>query len=502
VKYLVTGKEMKLLDQNTSSHFGVPSAVLMEQAAWSFVRKLLLRPEKLTRVLVVCGYGNNGGDGIAIARLLNQSGVEAVLYLCNDRDEADGSLYQQQKQIYRAYGYPETSAIHAEDPYDCLVDAVFGTGLSRPIAGQLYDTISVMNRMHAFKIAVDIASGVSADNGEVHGIACKVDETYTFSFAKLGQLLWPGNSYTGSLFILPIGITADSFLTKKPSYAMYEDSDASLLPVRTPHSNKGTYGKLLVIAGSTNMAGAAYFSAKAAYRMGCGLVKIFTAEENRTALQTLLPEAILETYGREFDEEQLLMALKWADAVVLGPGIGTSDHSEKMLSTVLRNVGVPLLLDADALNLLAKEPELLLLPHLDIVVTPHLGEMARLTGDTVSLIQTRLVETAQEFAMRYDVVCVLKDSNTITAVPYGMTYVNTSGNHGMATAGSGDVLSGVIGALLSQGAGVDIAASFGVYLHGRAGDFAKASVGARAMIADDIIDGLSGMLMHAEEPAR
>jgi NAD(P)H-hydrate epimerase len=269
-----------------------------------------------------------------------------------------------------------------------------------------------------------------------------------------------------------------------------------------PHSNKGTYGKLLVIAGSTNMAGAAYFSAKAAYRMGCGLVKIFTAEENRTVLQTLLPEAILETYGGEFDEEQLLQALKWADAVVLGPGIGTSDHSEKMLSTVLRNINVPLLLDADALNLLAKEPELLLLPHLDIVVTPHLGEMARLTGDTVSLIQTRLVETAQEFAMRYDVVCVLKDSNTITAVPYGMTYVNTSGNHGMATAGSGDVLSGVIGALLSQGTGVDIASSFGVYLHGRAGDFAKASVGARAMIADDIIDGLSGMLIHAEESAR
>jgi NAD(P)H-hydrate epimerase len=250
------------------------------------------------------------------------------------------------------------------------------------------------------------------------------------------------------------------------------------------------------------MAGAAYFSAKAAYRTGCGLVKIYTPEENRTALQTLLPEAVLETYGSRFVEEQLTQALHWADAVVMGPGIGTSEQAAKMLSFVLRTVSVPLLLDADALNLLAKEPELLLLPHLDIVVTPHLGEMARLTGDAVSLIQTRLIETAQEFAMRYDVVCVLKDANSITAVPYGMTYVNTSGNHGMATAGSGDVLSGVIGALLSQGAGVDIAASFGVYLHGRAGDFAKASVGARAMIADDIIDGLSGMLMHAEEPAR
>jgi NAD(P)H-hydrate epimerase len=354
-----------------------------------------------------------------------------------------------------------------------------------------------MNQIKAVKIAVDIASGVSADSGEVLGTACKADETYTFSFAKLGQLLWPGNSYTGQLSVLPIGITADSFLGKKPSYAMYEDSDFSRLPARTPHSNKGTYGKLLVIAGSTNMAGAAYFSAKAAYRTGCGLVKIYTPEENRTALQTLLPEAVLETYGSRFVEEQLTQALHWADAVVMGPGIGTSEQAAKMLSFVLRTVSVPLLLDADALNLLAKEPELLLLPHLDIVVTPHLGEMARLTGDAVSLIQTRLIETAQEFAMRYDVVCVLKDANSITAVPYGMTYVNTSGNHGMATAGSGDVLSGVIGALLSQGAGVDIASSLGVYLHGRAGDFARSSVGARAMIADDIINGLSGIIMSA-----
>jgi NAD(P)H-hydrate epimerase len=498
VKYLVTGKEMKLLDQNTSSHFGVQGEVLMEQAAMVFVQKLLSCHTTATHILVVCGYGNNGGDGIAIARLLNQRGVDAVVYLCNDREGDEDSLYQRQKRIYRAYGYPETGAIHAEDSYDCVVDAVFGTGLSRQITGHLYDTISVMNQMKAAKVAVDIASGVSADSGEVLGIAFAAEETYTFSFAKLGQLLWPGNSFTGQLSVLPIGITEDSFLKKKPSYAGYEDSDFSLLPARSPHSNKGTYGKLLVIAGSTNMAGAAYFSAKAAYRTGCGLVKIFTPETNRMTLQTLLPEAILETYDQKCEEKQLAESLKWADAVVMGPGIGTSKQAGDMLRFVLRNISVPLLLDADALNLLAKEPEMLLLPHLDIVVTPHLGEMARLTGDTVSLIQTRIVETAQQFAMRYDVVCVLKDSNTITAVPYGMTYVNTSGNHGMATAGSGDVLSGIIGALLCGGVSVDTAASFGVYLHGRAGDYAGSTIGARAMIASDIIDGLSGILSSME----
>jgi NAD(P)H-hydrate epimerase len=498
VKYLVTGKEMKLLDQNTSSHFGVPGEVLMEQAAWAFVRKLLLCREDKKRILVVCGSGNNGGDGIAIARLLNQSGVPAVVYLCHDTEDGKESLYQKQKKIYRAYGYPETDGIHADDDYDCVVDAVFGTGLSRPITGALYDVISIMNQIDATRIAVDIASGVSADSGEVLGIACKADETYTFSFAKTGQLLFPGNEYTGKLTVLPIGITEDSFLGKKPTFAMLEDTDFSLLPRRTKHSNKGTYGKVLIIAGSTNMAGAAYFSAKAAYRTGCGLVKIFTPEENRAALQTLLPEAVLLTYSDKFEEKQLAEALSWADAVVMGPGIGTSAQMKNMLKLVLKSVQVPLLLDADALNILSGEPELLLAPHLDIVVTPHPGEMARLTGDTVSLIQTRPVETARDFAMRYDVVCVLKDANTITAVPYGMTYVNTSGNHGMATAGSGDVLSGVIGTLLAQGMDAGAAASLGAYLHGRAGDYAAKLVGARAMIADDIIDGLSKLFCDLE----
>jgi NAD(P)H-hydrate epimerase len=489
---------MKLLDQNTSSRFGVPAEVLMEQAAWAFVQRLLLRQEQPGRVLIVCGSGSNGGDGIAIGRLLNQRGVPATVYLCNDRDGDDGSLYQKQKQIYRAYGYPETDAVLGDDTYDCVIDAVFGTGLSRPVEGRLYDTIVTMNRMRAAKIAVDIASGISADSGEALGIAFEADETYTFSFAKLGQLTWPGSRYTGRLSVLPIGITADSFLGKKPAYAVYEDADLALLPARTSHSNKGTYGKLLVIAGSTNMAGAAYFSAKAAYRTGCGLVRIYTPEDNRAALQALLPEAVLETYGSSFHEKKLADALKWADAVVMGPGIGTSPLAVELLAFVRKHIEVPLLLDADALNLLAREPEQLLLPHLDIVVTPHPGEMARLTGDAVSLIQTRLAATAQEFAMRYDVVCVLKDANTVTAVPYGMTYVNTSGNHGMATAGSGDVLSGVIGTLLAQGMAAGVAASLGVYLHGRAGDCARARVGMRAMIADDILDGLSEVLSGLE----
>jgi NAD(P)H-hydrate epimerase len=238
------------------------------------------------------------------------------------------------------------------------------------------------------------------------------------------------------------------------------------------------------------MAGAAYFCAAAAYRCGCGLVRIFTAEENAQSLHCLIPEAVLSTYGKNLDTAKLIEHLKWADAVVLGPGIGTSANARKMLHTVLQNAAVPMLLDADALNLLSEETDLLLRAHTEMVVTPHLGEMARLTGDLVSLIQTRLFETAQEFARQYDVVCVLKDFHTVTAVPYGLNFLNLSGNHGMATAGSGDVLSGIIGAYLAAGIPASLAAPLGVYVHGLAGDYARAVKGAAALMAGDILEGL------------
>lgn len=499
MRYLVTGKEMTLLDKNTSEHFFVPSQVLMEQAAMVFVRELLSFHVQLNKVLVVCGNGNNGGDGLAIARLLNQQNIMTSVYLCNDeRGTNKQSLYEMQKKIYRAYGFSEIGELNANDSYDLVIDAIFGTGLSRQIDGAVYKVIEYMNRMNAWKVAVDISSGVSADNGEVLGIAFQADHTFTFSFEKIGQYIWPGSAACGCIRVLPIGITESSFLDRKPQYAVLEDVDYAMLPKRIEHSNKGSYGKLLVIAGGTNMAGAAYFSAKAAYRMGVGLVKILTSEDNRLSLQTMLPEAILSTYGKTLDEKQLVEDLKWADAVVFGPGIGTGNFSKILLHKVLHNISVPLLIDADGLNLLAEEPELLLKPHMDIIVTPHLGEMARLNKETVSLIQTRLVETAQEFAMRYDVICVLKDSNSIVSVPYQTTYLNLSGNHGMATAGSGDVLSGVIGSLLAQGVRPDTAAPLGVYIHGKAGDAARDIIGARAMIASDIIDALSGILCSVE----
>ena len=497
MQYLVNGKEMKLLDQNTSNHFHVPELVLMEQAAMAFVQRLFLLTEERKKVfehvLIVCGSGNNGADGLAIARLLTQRGVKVMIVTAGEAAGLKTSdSYDTQKDICKAYGIPMTGGLPERmQEYDLIIDAVFGTGLSRKVEGPLAHVLGQLNESTGWKVAVDIASGLSSDNGECMGCAFCAEDTITFSFGKLGQFLWPGNEYSGNVHVAPIGITEQSFLTHKPKVAVLEQKDLALLPKRKPHSNKGTYGKLLVVAGSVDMAGAACLCARAAYRMGTGLVRILTPQENRTIIQTCVPEAILTTYDdRNLDSSAVAEAVNWADAVVLGPGIGTGETAQRLFDAVMNCVSVPIVLDADALNILAMNPQRLLGPHTGVILTPHLGEMSRLVNETVTFLQRSLMEASVEFAGTYDVICVLKDFRTVTALPYGMKYLNLSGNHGMATAGSGDVLAGVIGGLLAQGIPADMAAPYGVFIHGAAGDAAAARTGKRALMAGDIVDGL------------
>ena len=489
MRYLVTGKEMKLLDQNTISHFGVPAELLMEQAAMGFVKELLCVYERPNHVVVICGQGNNGADGVAIARLLNQRGISTAIYVPESGKESD--LMKLQLSIYRNYGYEEVELPNLSN-FDMCIDAMFGIGLSRNIEEPYASIIATVNNANCKRVAVDIASGVNAETGEICGCAFCADSTIAFSFGKQGQYLWPGNEYSGRVIVAPIGITEDSFLDKKPKMATLEESDLSLLPERVAHSNKGTYGKLLVIAGSSNMAGNAAFAANAAYRMGTGLVKVLTAEENRTAMFTLAPEAVLSTYSDYLDPNEVIASINWADAIVLGPGIGKSEISRALVRLVLEKADVPLVIDADGLNILAEDLSLLQGHKQEIILTPHLGEMGRLLGQPVNYIQENLVETARNFANDYDVTLVLKDFHTVIAKPYGMTYLNLSGNDGMATAGSGDVLSGIIGGLCANRC--KEAAELGVYIHGLSGDVAKQYVGKRAMIASDLIAGLCEVL--------
>ena len=494
MRYLVNSREMRQYDNNTSEVLKVPSLLLMEQAAQAASEEIEKYVDKTERILIVCGIGNNGGDGLAVGRILFLKGYTVELVLIGDEKKAT-EQNQKQQEILRAYGVPVLKELPHKDDYRMIVDAIFGVGLTRRIEGNYKSVIEDMNVRKGIKIALDIPSGVSADDGAILGVAFCADKTITFAFDKIGLHLWPGNVAVGEVVIKEIGITERSFLERRPTVIAVEDSDLNQLTIRPSHSNKGTFGKLLIVAGSVNMAGAAVLAGKSAYASGCGLVRILTPEENRLVIQTALPEAILSTYiTKKLDEVLVREVIDWAEVILVGPGIGTDTIAQALVKQVLKNASVPVILDADALNIVAKDTNILKRPHTEMVVTPHLGEMSRLTGDSVGFLQARLLETAKDFANTYNVTCVLKDERTIISVPYGTTYVNLSGNAGMATAGSGDVLSGVIASLMVQGYSSELAAPLAVYLHGVAGDCMIKETGKAGLMASDLIYGIRRIL--------
>lgn len=499
MQYLVNSREMKTCDKNTIETFGVSSEVLMERAALSVVRCIKEENYCLKRILVICGNGNNGGDGVAAARLFALEGYDVTILLADpDKKFSDGM--KRQMEIAEKYGLHLIEEWE-DDSYSLIIDAIFGIGLSRAVEGKTAELIQKINDSKSRVVSVDLASGISADTGQVMGIAVKADLTVTFAYKKLGQVLYPGAEYTGLLKVCDIGIEKHSWLEKKPSYYAVQKEDLSLLPKREKRSHKGSYGKVLLIAGSSNMAGAAILAAKASYASGCGLVRVFTAEENRGVVLSNIPEAVLTVYAaKKADKTELTEAIQWADVVAVGPGIGTDNQAKEMVKTVLQISSVPVVMDADALNILAMNRNLLLGPHTELIVTPHLGEMASLCDVPISYIQDNLITEAEEFAREYNVICVLKDARTICSIPYGKTYVNLNGNHGMATAGSGDVLCGLLAGLIAQGTRPDLAAPLGVYIHGRSGDIMAKETGYHGLMASDLVEGIKRVIkLEGEE---
>ncbi|MCC8028335.1 MAG: NAD(P)H-hydrate dehydratase [Lachnospiraceae bacterium] len=497
MRYILSSAEMQQCDTNTMNRYGVPLAVLMERAALAAAEEIDARyPEHTVRVLLACGVGNNGGDGLAMARLLKLRGY-TVTILFPGKEEKCSVEAARQLGIVRRYGIPVISDISglSADGYDVIADALFGIGLSRDIGGIYEAVIRTLNDMQGWKLAVDIPSGISADHGGVMGAAFKADQTVTFGFAKTGQMLYPGAGYCGELIVKDIGIDAYSLFDIQPEVRVLELGDLSLLPARQADSNKGTYGKLLIFAGSYNMAGAAAFSARAAYRTGAGLVKVVTDVSNREIIQTLVPEAILAVYDGKTDMSDFAgEQVGWADAIVLGPGLGLSRQAEELVRCVLLKAKVPCLADADGLNILSGHRDWIADAKAELILTPHLGEMSRLSGKPADEIKENILTAARQFAKQYNVITVLKDARTVTALPDGRTFINTTGNHGMATAGSGDVLTGIIGALLGQKVPAGTAAPLGVMLHGMAGDAAAERVGKTSLTASDLTEGIPAVL--------
>lgn len=466
------------------------------------------------RVVILCGSGNNGGDGILCAKLLCEDGIPAVIVPAF----ADGDTRSPECAIRwdeaRRFGVPVLTPDEflrgEETNIRMIVDALFGIGLSREPEGIYADLIDAANgyaAKHAIPTAaIDIASGIFADTGRVSAHTFRASLTLAVNNAKRGHLFYPGASYTGQLHILDIDIPETPLETadRLPVHMLTDDDVRTMLPARMPDSNKGTNGRILIAAGSMNMCGAAYLSALAAYRCGAGLVEIFTDDANRIPLQTLLPEAILTTYDPHDTDTacaRLCASVKRASAIVIGPGLSTSDTAAALVHTVLKHTSVPTVLDADALNVLAAEPSWIALgirtSAAPLILTPHPGELSRLTGKPIADLLGDPVGCAVGYAAEHHLILNAKDTRSVIT-DGARAYINPTGTSALAKGGSGDVLTGITATLAAQECSPLNAAALAAYLHGRAAEVITARMGTRSPLASEIADALGEVFMTLE----
>jgi NAD(P)H-hydrate epimerase len=516
MKYAVTSQEMRIYDRNTSDIFGIAGDVLMERASLKVVDRIEdwikeRQCERRYRAVIFAGIGNNGGDGAVVARLLKQRGYLVTLVVVGDPTKTSDLLLKQLK-ICERYGiitdtFSNVRGNLCSMEWDIIVDALFGIGLSRNVTGTYKDVIDYIASCKEAKksdllvASIDIPSGINADNGQILGTAVKADFTVTFNHVKLGEILYPGCEYVGQLFVEDAGITNDSFCGKEPAAFYFNEKVTALLPTRKKDANKGTNGKVLIIAGSKNISGACILAASACLRSGAGMVKVLTAVENSEIVKSLLPEVLIDCYD-DFEPvaEKVIANMEWADTVVIGPGIGIDMKGDDLVRVVLESCDKSLVMDADALNLVALNSEYRKMVSnytscgKKLVLTPHLAEFARLFGRGVKECKENILQYPKELAKELNCTVICKDARTVISDSNEKKiYINVSGNDGMATAGSGDVLAGIVGALLCQESSF-MSACLGAYIHGVAGDNAAEKHGKYAMVASDIATELEDIL--------
>ena len=494
MEYLINRERMKEIDRQTIEEVGILSLVLMERAALSVVTAIEKRYKKGQRVLCVCGTGNNGADGIAVARILQERGEESAIFIPVESKHSTEE-WKTQLAIAESLKIPVFRKSPNWNEYTVLVDAIFGIGLSREVSGTYRNTIEEMNHSKVPIVAVDIPSGICSSTGKMLGCAIWAELTVTFGLRKIGLVQFPGALYAGEIQVENPGFPKEVIDKCKADVYTYTKEDLKVLPKRAKDGNKGTFGKVAVIAGTKGMAGAAYFSAMAAYRMGVGLVRICTCEENRNILQMRIPEAVLSTYTEDTVEFEVQQVMEWADVIVAGPGIGQSNTACKIIDKVLgyaeKHPEKPVVLDADGLNLFAKMDWPFEQLQGNLIFTPHLGEFSRLSGWSITELKEDLVQKVQDYVAKYSVCLVCKDTRTIVASQKEAgVYMNLYGCSGMGTAGAGDVLTGVIAGVLAMGVSWKQAAEIGVYFHGIAGEMGAELVGEHSLCASDLLDGI------------
>lgn len=486
---ILTASQMKLTEKYTIENIGIPSLVLMERAALIAFNTIMTRnPNK---VAILAGRGNNGGDGIALARMLYSAGVNTDLLIVGNPDKTTSENQSQQHAFQMLGGNIKTNLSELSDnnnsKYDVIVDALLGIGISRDLTSDYLNAVNYINESNSYIYSLDIPTGIHTDTGIVLGAAVKANETICFSEIKLGLLLNDGPVYSGKLTCCDVGIIkSDKSLNEESIKAITISDIPQLIPKRTPIGHKGSFGKILIIAGSSSMAGAALLSSKASFAAGAGMVKLISPSINKEAILANLPE-LMYSDADNINEEELSRDINWCDIVIIGPGLSTDSRATAITEYIFKNTDKTLIADADAINILSNNMEWLIErknKNLTTILTPHPGEFKRLFKD-----KTDAPKLAQEYG------CIIVAKNAKTIITDGSsTFINMTGNSGMAVAGSGDVLTGILASIIFNTKNLIIGAALSVYLHGAAGDLASKNKSEYSMTASDIIGSLGELL--------
>ncbi|KOA74363.1 carbohydrate kinase [Clostridium botulinum] len=470
---IVTAQKMRDIDRFSIENIGIPSMVLMENAALKVLKNIDMNV--LNSFTIICGNGNNGGDGLALARHLSVLKKQVDIFIIGSEDTLSKDCENNYKILCNMN--INVSFIKAAEDIefirrsierrDIVIDAIFGTGLSREIKGIHKEVIFCINKVASYVIAIDIPSGLNSDTGEILGCCVKASKTISFQFYKKGFLNYESFKYIGELIVENIGIpksvTKNFFIH---DYLIEKESIKNIIPIRANYLHKGDFGRTTIVAGSVGFTGAAYISTQAAVRCGSGLVTLCCPEK----IQDILSNKLVESMTISFkDKGKLNDILKKSDSIAVGPGMGNNEGTLKILGDIIRYTDSPIVIDADAINVLKDNLQILKEKNNKIVLTPHVGEMSRITGIPVDTINKNRMDIARQFAKEYDIIVLLKGYNTIITDGIN-TMVNTTGNSAMASGGMGDCLTGIIAALMSQGLEAFEAAYVGTYIHGYSGD--------------------------------
>ena len=489
---ICTVAQMRDADKTASERFGIPSIVLMENAARSCICEI----SGFNSFVVLCGKGNNAGDGLAIARHLINAGKKVKIYLLFGNSFSGDArtnfeiLKNMSVQFFSLDGENLKNDIMLSD---CVIDAIFGTGLKGEISENILNVFDLVNKFAKYVLSVDVPSGIDADSGKIFKNAIKADKTVTFAAYKRGLLLFPAADFAGEVKVSDISIPKEVFLDVRAEVTD-EKKAKSLMPKRHKNSHKGDYGKVLIIGGSEGMAGAVCLAAKAAFMAGTGLVTACVPKEINDIVQKNVVEAMTKNLDFERENTRIIENINNFDAVLFGNGIGRKPYVTHMLENVLAAARIPVIIDADGLFALSQKPELLKLCGENTILTPHAMEMARLLGIGADDAEENRMDIAYDFATKNGLTLVLKGNHTIITAPDGRQSVNINGNSGMATAGSGDVLAGILAGFVKTAKSPFDCSVLSVYVHGAAGDFAARSIGETSVTAGNIVSAVSHIL--------